>query len=197
MLNNDMKVLLVSDPETEEAAVALRVGVGSYSDPQYLPGLAHCLEHTLLMGSERYPNIAGFPNVVSLNTGVYNAFSREESTNFHFQIAHHGLRNTLDIFASFFESPLLEEATIEKEIQNIHSEYVNDVSDNDWKVEFMLQLMAHKDSPDAKFTLGNVDTLLAFPRRFNLDLRRELNNFYNRYYSANLMSLVVLGKQPL
>ena len=42
-LTNNMKVLLISDPNTEEAAVSLEVGIGSYQDPKYLPGLSHLM----------------------------------------------------------------------------------------------------------------------------------------------------------
>ena len=115
MLPNDIKALLISDAETEEAAVALNVGVGSYSDPDYLPGLAHFLEHMLFMGSEKYPDMDDFPNLIALNTGIFNAFTNPENTNFHFQIAHGGLEKTMEVFANFFINPLLLSDTVDKE----------------------------------------------------------------------------------
>ena len=44
------------------------------------------------------------------------------------------------------------------------------------------------------FYLGNKDTLETRPTEMGLDIRKELLKFYEKYYSANLMSLVVLGK---
>lgn len=38
-----------------QAACALCVGVGSYSDPEEIQGLAHFVEHMVFMGSEKYP----------------------------------------------------------------------------------------------------------------------------------------------
>ena len=38
----------------QKAAVAVAVGVGSFSDPPQLGGLAHFLEHMLFMGSSKY-----------------------------------------------------------------------------------------------------------------------------------------------
>ena len=40
-LQNGMKVLLCSDPTTDMAGAALEVSVGHFSDPSYVPGLAH------------------------------------------------------------------------------------------------------------------------------------------------------------
>ncbi len=53
ILNNGLKVLLISDPETDKSAAALDVNVGSMSDPRDLQGLAHFLEHMLFMGTKK------------------------------------------------------------------------------------------------------------------------------------------------
>lgn len=40
-LPNQLQVLLVSDPTTDKAAASMDVGLGFYSDPDEIPGLAH------------------------------------------------------------------------------------------------------------------------------------------------------------
>ena len=54
-LTNDLKVLLISDPEADKSAASLSVFRGNYSDPEEYPGLAHFLEHMLFIGTEKYP----------------------------------------------------------------------------------------------------------------------------------------------
>ena len=54
-LKNGLRVLLISDPDTDKSAAALDVRVGSGSDPEERPGLAHLLEHMLFLGTEQYP----------------------------------------------------------------------------------------------------------------------------------------------
>ncbi len=56
LLENGLKVILVSDPTTDKAGAALDVHVGHLSDPWEIPGLAHFLEHMLFMGTEKYPD---------------------------------------------------------------------------------------------------------------------------------------------
>ena len=52
VLENGMKIVLVSDPTTDKAAAALDVNIGSMSDP--VPGLAHFCEHMLFLGTKKY-----------------------------------------------------------------------------------------------------------------------------------------------
>ena len=55
-LQNNLRVLLISDPATDHAAVAMDVAVGSASDPEELPGLAHFCEHMLFLGTSGFPD---------------------------------------------------------------------------------------------------------------------------------------------
>lgn len=50
--NNNLRVVLCSDPSTNEAAVAMDVHVGATSDPDTIPGLAHFCEHMLFLGTK-------------------------------------------------------------------------------------------------------------------------------------------------
>ena len=50
-LANGMRVLLISDPETDKSSAALDVHVGTMSDPDDIPGLAHLCEHMLFLGN--------------------------------------------------------------------------------------------------------------------------------------------------
>ena len=55
-LNNDMRVMLVSDKDAEKSAACLYVGVGTLYDPPQANGLAHFLEHMLFLGTKKYPS---------------------------------------------------------------------------------------------------------------------------------------------
>ena len=55
VLPNGLQVLLVHDAETDKASAAMDVGVGSWSDPNELPGLAHFLEHMVSAPHSQLP----------------------------------------------------------------------------------------------------------------------------------------------
>ena len=49
-LNNGIRTLLISDPDSSLSAAALDVHVGAMSDPINVPGLAHFCEHMSFLG---------------------------------------------------------------------------------------------------------------------------------------------------
>ena len=48
-LDNGLRVLLIQNNETDKCAAALAVNVGHFNDPKDRQGLAHFLEHMLLI----------------------------------------------------------------------------------------------------------------------------------------------------
>lgn len=53
LLDNGLKCLLISDPNTDRAAASVDVHAGYMLDPKEFPGLAHFCEHMLFMGSKK------------------------------------------------------------------------------------------------------------------------------------------------
>lgn len=52
-LANKLEALLVHDPDTDKASASVNVNVGSFSDADDMPGMAHAVEHLLFMGTEK------------------------------------------------------------------------------------------------------------------------------------------------
>ena len=52
-LSNKLEALLVHDPDTDKAGAAVNVNVGSFSDDDDMPGMAHAVEHLLFMGTKK------------------------------------------------------------------------------------------------------------------------------------------------
>src|SRR5271154_3591211 len=50
-LENNLEVLLISDPKTELSGAMMSVKTGSWENPDAYPGLAHFLEHMLFLGT--------------------------------------------------------------------------------------------------------------------------------------------------
>ena len=87
LLDNGLKCLLISDPTTDRSAASLDVHAGYMLDPTQFPGLAHFLEHMLFMGSKKYPSENEFSKFIDENSGMTNAYTSNENTNYHFEVA--------------------------------------------------------------------------------------------------------------
>lgn len=61
----------------------------------------------------------------------------------------------------------------------------------------MLKNIAEPNHPFKKFGTGNLTTLRDAPLENNVDLRQALIKFHDSYYSANVMKLVILGKESI
>ena len=122
-LDNEMQVLLISDPQTPKAAASLDINIGSGDNPEGRGGLAHFLEHMLFLGTEKYPNPAEYEQFITEHGGNRNAYTSMEHTNYFFDVDAAYLPEALDRFAQFFISPRFDEALVDKEKNAVQSEY--------------------------------------------------------------------------
>lgn len=123
VLDNGMKVMLISDSTTDKSAACLSVEVGHMSDRTDIPGLAHFLEHMLFLGTEKYPNENAYSSFLSENGGTSNAATYPDCTKYYFDIVPDKLEDALDRFSQFFISPLFTESATLREINAVNSEH--------------------------------------------------------------------------
>ena len=193
-LSNNMDVLLISDPSSDKAAASLDVYVGSYQNPQDRAGLVHFLEHMLFLGTQKYPEPGEYQSFISEHGGSHNAGTGLENTNYFFDIDAAHLEPALDRFAQFFTAPNFDAKYVDRERNAVESEYRLKLKDDGRRGQDVLQEQVNPQHPLSKFTVGNLDTLADFEDR---PLRDELLAIYKKYYSANIMKLVVLGSDSL
>ena len=75
----------------------------------------------------------------------------------------------------------------------VNSEFENDIAIQQWKVLFLLQILADQSSSFARFTVGNLQTLRKDPEKYSQDIYSELKQFHSKYYSSHIMSLTVIS----
>jgi insulysin len=188
VLENGLKVLLVSDPAFNKSAASLEVQAGSLMDPEERQGLAHFLEHMLFLGNKKYPEVDDFSTYLESHGGYTNAFTGEDRSNYHFEIQHDAFDGALDRFSQFFISPLFSPEYIEREINAVHSEHQKNLEQDDWREHQLFKTFYRKDHPANHFATGSMETLKGIKQE-------EFIRFYETYYSANRMSLVLLSNK--
>lgn len=192
-LANQLKVLLISDPSADKAAASLDVFVGSRQDPEDYAGLAHFLEHMLFLGTQSYPDPSEYQKFISTHNGGHNAYTSFEHTNYFFDIDPDYLDEALSRFSQFFVAPLFTEDYVDREKNAVHSEYMAKIKDDSRKAQDVFKATINPRHPFSKFSVGNLDTLT----NDEGSLRKQLLEFYDKNYSANIMALVVIGREPV
>ena len=199
VLPNQLKVTLMSDPTLDKASAALDVHVGLLSDPSDTPGLAHFLEHLLFMGTGKYPRENEYNHFLSEHGGSCNALTSDEHTNYFFEVNAGHLKGALDRFAQFFIEPLFgassegmaEESGTQREMKAVHSEHSKNMKNDYWRMHQLDRDLSNPNHPYSKFGTGTLETL------GKSNIMETLKEFYGKYYSANIMCLVVYGKNDL
>ena len=182
-LENKLKVILVKDKLSLSCGALLNINVGSVHDT--LPGMAHFLEHMVFMGSSKYPNQNNFMESVFKSGGITNAMTGDTHTTYYFTIETDKYMKNLDMLAYFFIDPLLRKDNIEKEVNAVNAESIKNMSDDNWVFHDIIKKTLNNEHPINHYTCGNNDTLKGG------DLDVKVRDFYETYYSANIMQLVL------
>jgi insulysin len=190
VLDNGMKVLLVSDPDLNISSASIAIDAGSYNDPEEVQGLAHFLEHMLFLGTEKYPDEGEYTEYLTQNGGYSNAYTAGDHTNYHFEVYPVAFEGALDRFSQFFIAPLFTAEFAERERYAVDSEFEKNLESDAWRGFRMFALHTREGHPEHSFNIGNHDSLANATRE-------QLIDFFNHYYSANQMALSLVSTHSL
>jgi insulysin len=193
-LDNGLRTLLISDKNADHGAASLDVHVGSLQDPKDRAGLAHFLEHMLFLGTKTYPVAGEYQSFISQHGGSHNAFTAAEHTNYFFQVDADHFEGALDQFSRFFHEPLFTEEYVQREKNAVNSEYQSKLKDDYRRMQYAMKAVMNPEHPASHFGTGSLETL---SDNDSSKIRDDLLAFYQRYYSANLMTLTLYGPQDL
>ncbi|WP_338557885.1 pitrilysin [Erwinia sp. E_sp_B04_7] len=193
-LDNGMTVLLVSDPQATKSLSALTIPVGSLDNPRNQQGLAHYLEHMLLMGSKRYPSPDNLAEYLKRHGGSHNASTASYRTAFYLEVENDALEPAVDRLADAIAEPLLDPVNAERERHAVNAELTMARSRDGLRMAQVGAETLNPDHPSSLFSGGNLETLKDKP---DSKLHDALTAFYQRYYSANLMKAVIYSNKPL
>ncbi|KAJ3072227.1 Insulinase (Peptidase M16) [Podochytrium sp. JEL0797] len=196
-LSNKLQCLVVSDPATDKAAAAMDVHVGHLNDPTATPGLAHFCEHLLFMGNAKYPSENEYSQYLSAHGGSSNAFTGADHTNYYFDVKAEHLEGALDRFTQFFVSPLFDASCTDREMKAVDSEHKKNIQVDAWRIHQLQKDLMDRDHPYCKFGTGNLETLKEQPEKQGINVRDVLLDFHKDFYSANIMKMVVIGKESV
>ena len=190
VLDNGIKVYLLSDPNFNVSAGSMVVETGSLENPNNREGLAHFLEHMLFLGTKKYPDVDEYSSYLRNFGGQANAYTASDHTNYQFQVLPDGFEGVIDRFAQFFIHPLFTEEYTAREVNAVNSEHQKNIMSDNWRHHRVTSLFLKDGHSARKFGTGNLETLGDITRE-------ELVKFYEENYSSNRMGLALLSTHSL
>jgi protease-3 len=193
-LDNGMTVLLVSDKDAPKSLAALTLPIGSLDDPAQQAGLAHYLEHMVLMGSTRYPEPDSLADFLKKHGGSHNASTASYRTAFYLEVENDALAPAVDRLADAIAAPLLDPVNADRERHAVNAELTMARARDALRMGQVGAETINPAHPAAHFYGGNLETLRDKP---DSNLHQALLDFYHSHYSANLMKAVIYSNQSL
>lgn len=190
ILPNGMRVVLIP-AQTNHTVLMTRVGVGFFdekvgSDPsQSEAGISHWLEHLLHRGTKVFPSKQIYDQTLKQLGIQYNA-STLDVTRYFFIVPNQNVGPAMRIQADMLAAPLLTDTDILNEAHPVRQE-LGRRSKNTHVDLWQAALAGHGYGRAAHYLAGTADDM-------NIQSPEMMRDFFNRYYSATNMVLVVIGR---
>lgn len=191
-LHNGLRVEVISDPQATRAAALMQVDVGSHHEPDAWPGLAHLLEHLLFAGSHGFQEDQRLMAWLPARGGRLNATTLGSSTAYFFECAPAQLADALPRLTDMLVAPLLSATAIRQEVATLDAECRLLADHQDTLCDAALSA-AFASHPWQRFQTGNA----AGFGNDHTALRTALQQYHQRYYHADTVTLWVQGPQPI
>jgi insulysin len=187
ILNNGIKIVLVSDKTIITSACSIAVNAG-YLEDEY-EGTAHFLEHLLFMGSEKFPSQNEYHSYVSVCGGIDNAYTADNITCYYLEIESLFLKKGIEMLSWFFRKPLLDMNLIKSEMEIINSEHDKNILSDSWIMDDILKKLI-KPSKYTNFGTGSNESL----KNIKKD---DILKYYNKYYTTDNMYICIVDSKTI
>ena len=193
VLNNGFRYIIYPNAEPpKRVSLRLHIAAGSLMEGDDQQGLAHFLEHMVFNGSKDYSAAELIPKMqrLGISFGAHaNAYTSFDETVYMLDLpdlSAETLKLGFTVMRDFGDGALLSEEEINKERGVILSEKMS----RDSVSSRLMEQQFHKILPDSlvsdRFPIGKEEVIKIAPRE-------RFTDFYNRYYTPERMTFVVVG----
>ena len=184
-LPNGLRVVIKEAPGINLVALNVWVRAGSSDETEENNGVSHFLEHLMFKGTKkRAPG--DFDMEVEGLCGIANATTTEDATQYYIVVARQHAEKALDALGDVMSNPAFPEGQIEQEKGIIQNELKRASESPERVLTDWMNRLSFERHP---YRLPTAGSLLSV-RQIN---RAKILSFYEKYYVAANMSVVVVG----
>ena len=185
VLKNGLTLIVYERKDLPLVSISTYVKTGYLDEPDRLRGIAHVVEHMFFKGTARR-GVGAIAKETKGLGGSLNAGTFYEYTHYYTVLPFEHFRQGLDIQADALQNPVFAEEELKREIQVILQEARRKADTPEAFALEKLYEAAFEVSPVRRWRIGDESTLLPLSRK-------ELVEFYQRWYVPSNIVLVVCG----
>ncbi|MFA6251816.1 MAG: pitrilysin family protein [Candidatus Paceibacterota bacterium] len=175
ILKNGLRIITVSQKETQAAAIFILVKTGSKYETKEISGISHFLEHMYFKGTDKMKNLRDVAEKLDKIGGSYNAFTGEECTGYYAKVDSSHFDIALDWVADIFLNSKIPANEIEKE-RGVIVEELNMYKENPiMHINQLWKEVLYGDQPAGWDIGGTKESVLAIKRP---EILRYIKNAY-------------------
>ena len=172
VLDNGLRVLTTTMPQTYSVSMAILVGAGSRYESDETAGSTHFLEHLLFKGTKSWPKAQDISEAIEGVGGVMNASTDREITIYWCKVAKPHYKKALSILLDMVVNPLLDSGEMEKERQVILEELRMSNDYPSHRVDLLIDEMLWPNQPMGRDVGGTEESVIGISRENLVDLMR-------------------------
>jgi len=164
VLDNGLRVISETMPQTHSASICIFVGVGSRYESNARAGISHFVEHMLFRGTEIRPTSRDISEAIEGVGGILNGGTDRESTVYWCKVARPHFEMALDVLSDMLLNSKLDSEDIEKERQVIIEEINMCYDSPSSKVGLIIEKLLWPADPLGRDIAGTKKSVLATRR---------------------------------
>jgi len=184
-LSNGLAVAVQENHSAPVAAVQVWVKVGAADETESRAGIAHLLEHMVFKGTHKR-GVGEIAMEVESMGGDINAFTSHDLTVYHITIASRYWEEAMEILADLVRNAKVDARELEREREVVLEEIRRSMDNPLSRIYKYLFDCAYTEHNYGRPVIGFEETVSSFQREDVLD-------FYNTWYVAGNMTVVVTG----
>ncbi|EEA08026.1 peptidase M16 inactive domain-containing protein [Cryptosporidium muris RN66] len=191
-LNNKIKVFLIHDSNAVYSNLALSISVGKFMGFYNNINLPSFLLYGLFMGSRKFPSIHEFDNFLSSHGGEIEKEITDRNSYYYLGIPSNYLNLALKRFSEFFKTPLFDRNGLINQLRRFSQIFRDYYPGNLLNTSELIHEISY---------LNSLNKINCSSREFDINneyeyIRNEIIKFFREYYSADLMTLIIIDSKP-
>ena len=186
MLDNGLRVITSTMPQSHSVSLAILVGAGSCYESKEEAGISHFAEHLFFKGTQRRPTSKEISQDIEGVGGIINGGTDKEATIFWCKVASSHFPIALDVLSDLLLNSRFDSKEIERERQIINEEIKMNLDLPQQRVNMLIDELLWPEQPLGREVIGYKETVSSITRK-------QLLDYVARRYVPNNAVLSIAG----